>query len=743
MDHLPVYSIDTETRLKIDKAAYDSEGFDQESQEGIAFKTFHEKLTKEFTINEDSLKDEMHSIELLILKRDVNALMNIMSFYEGSIQYEQDEELLKLYSYIYNMALRYRYVLGLQDTEEKFSHYVQRKTKSLNAIDEVSEEDYNLPTLAISLDEVIDDTRTNYVDILLETAREIVEKDERYALAYPEIEYRLFMVNLPTKKDWSSNFTDMQFGYLEQRALQAELIMIFKNQLRDAFLTDMTWGIEEYVTALNIMYFVNLKVSNVTDAQSPVDLPDVDYIDASYIKTGILGTSIYNASIVYADNVRMLGSRGHGIAAERANDLIDKALGNDALILGDDNFKNGADRIVNGETIQTKYCATGGKAISECFENGKFRYAIDSKPMQIEVPKDKYDQAVQSMRDRIQRGDLKDLGITDPNQASNIIRKGHVTYKTAQRIAKAGTIEGISFDAAKGMVTGLQTFGVSATLSFATSVWRGDTADEALENALEDGTRIFGRHLMQHVLTQQVGRTAIEKSLRPATDYVVKNILGSQTSAQIVNTFFRASAQQSSIYGAAALNNLSKLMRGNIVTMTITTAVLSAGSIFDIINGRISHMQLFKNIGTTGASVGGAAVGAIAGSVVPVVGTFLGGMIGGFIAAKVSKKAMDAMIDDDSIATMETFKRIFVENIEELQLDRDELNYIAGKMFVEKSLPKELKLIYAASNTEEYIAKKMDPYIEAILKTRPKIKDLSNFIENYQETVEAEELSTA
>src|SRR5690606_5741386 len=139
-------------------------------------------------------------------------------------------------------------------------------------------------------------------------------------------------------------------------------------------------------------------------------------------------------------NVRMLGSRGHGIAAERANDLIDKALGKDAVILGDDNSKNGADRLVNGDTIQTKYCASGGKAISECFEDGKFRYIQNGKPMQIEVPKDKYDQAVQSMRDRIDRGDLKELGITDPNQANSIIRKGNVTYKTAQRIAKAGTI---------------------------------------------------------------------------------------------------------------------------------------------------------------------------------------------------------------------------------------------------------------------------------------------------------------
>lgn len=184
------------------------------------------------------------------------------------------------------------------------------------------------------------------------------------------------------------------------------------------------------------------------------------------------------------------------------------------------------------------------------------------------------------------------------------------------------------------------------------------------------------------------------------------------------------------------MNNLSKLMRGNIVTMAITTAVLSAGSIYDVINGRISGAQLFKNIGTTGGGVGGAALGATLGSVVPVVGTFVGGIIGGIVGGKVSKKALDAVIDDDSLATMETLKRVFVENIEELNLDRDELNYIAGKVFDQKTLPKELKLIYAASDSTEYISNKMDPYINAILKTRPKIKDMGNLLENFQESVE-------
>lgn len=51
--------------------------------------------------------------------------------------------------------------------------------------------------------------------------------------------------------------------------------------------------------------------------------------------------------------------QGHGFAAERANNLFDQITGHDAKIVGDDNIKNGADRIVDGIEIQSKYCATG------------------------------------------------------------------------------------------------------------------------------------------------------------------------------------------------------------------------------------------------------------------------------------------------------------------------------------------------------------------------------------------------
>ena len=61
---------------------------------------------------------------------------------------------------------------------------------------------------------------------------------------------------------------------------------------------------------------------------------------------------------------------GHGFAAEDANALADKWSGKHVDQVGVNNAKNGADRIVNGVEIQTKYCSTASTSIDAAFENG-------------------------------------------------------------------------------------------------------------------------------------------------------------------------------------------------------------------------------------------------------------------------------------------------------------------------------------------------------------------------------------
>lgn len=208
---------------------------------------------------------------------------------------------------------------------------------------------------------------------------------------------------------------------------------------------------------------------------------DKENIDGAQIAGDIWG-NVSNTSTIYGSD-KFNTPRGHGFAAEQANHLYDKVTMGDFFgqgkvkLVGEDIdpetghiVKNGADRVVNGVNIQTKYCSTGGKCIEECFENGKFRYFnLDGTPMQIEVPSDKYEAAVKAMRNRIEKGEVP--GITNPEEAEKIVRKGHFTYEQVKNIAKAGTIESITFDAVNGAIIATGAFGISAAISFATSIW--------------------------------------------------------------------------------------------------------------------------------------------------------------------------------------------------------------------------------------------------------------------------------
>lgn len=136
-----------------------------------------------------------------------------------------------------------------------------------------------------------------------------------------------------------------------------------------------------------------------------------------------------------------VGGQGHGFAAERGNHLTDKIQLKDAHILGDDNAKNGADRLVNGSEIQTKYCATAARSVGAGFDgqNGNYRY-YDSNgtPMQLEVPKDQYSKALETMENKIRDGKVP--GVTDPAEATKLVRQGHLTYsehKTLLSLARS------------------------------------------------------------------------------------------------------------------------------------------------------------------------------------------------------------------------------------------------------------------------------------------------------------------
>lgn len=446
---------------------------------------------------------------------------------------------------------------------------------------------------------------------------------------------------------------------------------------------------------------------------------------------GIVYGNVSDASTIYGMD-KFNTPRGDGFAAEKANHLYDKLKGNDASIVGDNNAKNGADRIVNGVNIQTKYCASGSKCISECFENGKLRYInADGTPMQIEVPSDKYDAAIQAMKNRIKNGEVP--GINDPEKAKEIVRKGHFTYKQAKNIAKFGTVESITFDAVNGAIIAKNAMGISAAITFATNIWNGEDFDVAIKNAAYSGLKVGGTTFVTSILSSQLSRVGLNSALVGSSEAIV-SLMGPKASAMLVNAF----RSGSNIYGAAAMKSAAKMLRGNTITAAVSVVVLSSFDVANIFRERISGSQLFKNIANTTSTVAGGTAGWVGGTslggkigtlIMPGVGTIIGGAVGGIIgsfvggstAGKVSEAVLDEFIEDDANKMVKIIENVFTKLAEEYLLNKKEAENIIDRLQDELT-GNVLKDMFASSNREKFAKNMLKPLIKKEVKKRKVIK---------------------
>ena len=421
--------------------------------------------------------------------------------------------------------------------------------------------------------------------------------------------------------------------------------------------------------------------------------------------------------------------RGHGFAAERANHLNDKLHGRNARIVGDDNAKDGADRIVDGVLIQSKYCATGNRCIDSCFRengNGVFRYiGKDGKPMVIEVPKDQaiYETAVERMRQKILNGQVP--GITNPDEAATIVKQGSVTYKQAVNIAKAGTIDSIKYDSKMASVSSASAFGISATITFALSLWNNDPLELALKKAALCGLKVAGVAFATSVIASQLAKAGLNSALRLSSEAVIK-VLGPKASAVLINAFRNGS----NIYGAAAMKSAAKLLRNNVITAGATFAVLSLGDIGFIIAGRISAKQLVKDMLNTGAAIaggyGGFLGGAAAGSlIVPGIGTTVGGIIGalggGTLLEKGTNFILDKIIEDDAEAMVKIIETEFHTMAVDYLLNKDEAEKIIDKLSA-KLNGKTLRTMFSKKDRGAYAVELLTPFVYEQVKIRPHIE---------------------
>ena len=490
--------------------------------------------------------------------------------------------------------------------------------------------------------------------------------------------------------------------------------------------TTITWT-SCFLNKTPLLKFFN-EILEFTNQPEQAQEETVDYkkqFEASAVAGGSAMGAYGTVNKVF-DEEKFHARQGHGFAAERANNLYDKLTGHKVQIVGDDNALNGADRIVDGIEIQSKYCKTGSRCINECFsEDGKgsFRYySKNGKPMQIEVPSDKYDAAVAAMEEKIKRGQVS--GVTDPAEAKNIVRKGHFTYEQAKNIAKAGTVESLTYDAVNGVIIASSALGISAVVTFATSIWSGEDFDIALKNAAFSGIKVGGTAFITSVLASQLSKAGLNSALVGSSEAIV-SLMGPKASAMLVNAF----RSGSNIYGAAAMKSAAKLLRGNVITAGVTVVVLSSFDIANIFRGRISGKQLFKNLANTTSTVAGGTAGWIGGAAIgsaifPGVGTIVGGLIGSLGAGAVANKATDTVlgvfIEDDADEMVRIIEKEFTELAQDYLLNQKEAEKITDAL-KDRLDGSKLKEMFSSSDRQAYARNMLVPLIEKEVSMRKHI----------------------
>ena len=414
-----------------------------------------------------------------------------------------------------------------------------------------------------------------------------------------------------------------------------------------------------------------------------------------FIKAGINGAAYGSVVADIAHHwdynkgrVASMSGMGHGLAAEDANTLIDRLMGVDAHVSGTDNSLNGPDRIVKSGgieySIQSKYCRTAYASVNEAFKkSGKYDYMKDNKPMQLEVPRDQYLQAIEEMKKKIAEGKVPGIKPNETERAKEIVRKGHLTYEQARNLCKPMTIESLTYDAVSGVIMGATSAGISFVLTTALGYWKTKDIKRAMRSAVIVAVETGGKTAVAYVIGAQLQRVhAVKKFLDSAINI---NFHGHGKLVKSLGDGLSKMAKPN----AAKYNNkaANSAIKGAVVTAAATFTVTSCWEIGCCCCGRISASQCLKNIVVGGAGIGGGTAGALAGAawgttICPGVGTFIGGLIGGFAggsgATMLAKMGMDSLVDDDSILVMKIVQSQIQIFATLFCLSHEEINRVVG-----------------------------------------------------------------
>ncbi len=423
-------------------------------------------------------------------------------------------------------------------------------------------------------------------------------------------------------------------------------------------------------------------------------------------------------------------SKGHGFAAEQGNNFIDRLKWKNAKVVGNDNLKNGPDRLILNRDgsiktlIQDKYYKTANGTINACFdENGIFKYMDGDIPMNIEVPKDQYEKAVELMKQKITEGKVP--GVSDPNEAENIVKPGHLTYKQAVNLSKPLTKESLLYDAANGVVSAGAGFGISTVLTFVVLSINGEERDIALKKSAIEGVKTGGKVFAISVIAGQLTKAGALELFKPTSEALVK-ALGDKFARSLLEAFSVEIVDETT---ESITKQAARILRSQVLVAAIETIVFTTPDAIDLFRGRISGTQFVKNLITTVGSVATGTAGFLAGSkigtlIYPGVGTVIGGVIGGIIGGLGGSLGLDwlgdKVVQDDAELMYNIFSERFSVYCDDYLVNEQEAQNILDKL--SKNMDEKFyKDMYESENRIEFIDGKLEPLFEEEIMKRPDV----------------------
>lgn len=402
--------------------------------------------------------------------------------------------------------------------------------------------------------------------------------------------------------------------------------------------------------------------------------------------------------------------QGHGYGAEYGNKTVDRVLGKRVEGVQEKenghHKLNGADKIVNGQKVQTKYYKSAADTYRAGFKDGTHDYSGQL----IEVPRDQYDEIRNKLQKDIDAGNMD--GIAPGTPAEKFLKKGYFSYKQSYRIAASGSVESITVDIANGVMTSMTSASISAIIIFASGVWQGKDVKEAAKDGIETAGRVIGKAAIIYTITMQVSRKNIwNYALQDTMQNPINTV-----SEKIASNIAESSLAKSSIGEKIHLNEVAgqKLTSG-----AITVAVVFGPDICRACTGKISVKQLAKNATAGAAGLAGMAVGSAV-----TAGNPLGGIIGGAVGGAVGKKVMDNFIEDDAVAMFRVMKEEFLDVVMSSYLSQEEFDEVARRTIWNKKVSKELQNMYKKSKTGEhriYANSLIEETVIDVLKKRQKV----------------------